>query len=64
MGAKYLYYCQKGTAAAVASKKVEIVWFDHTDHAHPLQSCNRRCPDIFNHSMGWIYHSEGKAQIE
>ena len=49
---------------AVLSKKVEIVWFDHTDHVHLLQSCNRECIYIFNHSMVWVYHSEGKAQIE
>ena len=50
--------------AAVLSKKVEIVWFDHTYHAYLLQSCNRECPDIFNDSMVWICHSEGKPQIE
>ncbi|KAK2173370.1 hypothetical protein NP493_881g01026 [Ridgeia piscesae] len=22
------------------------------------------CPDIFIHTMVWIYHSEGKAQLE
>ena len=40
---------------AVLSKKVEIVWFDHTDHFY------RECPDIFNHGMVCVYHSEGVA---
>jgi len=45
----YYIYCQKGPTAAVLSKKVEIVWFDHTDHAHLLQSYSQECPEIFNH---------------
>ena len=58
------YNLNSDTIAAVLSKMVEIVWFDHTDHGHLLQSCSRECPDIFSHSMVWIYHNEGKAQIE
>ena len=49
--------------AALLSKKVEIIWFDHTYHVHLLQSCN--C--VFWHfqsQYGLDYHSEGKAQIE
>ena len=43
---------------------VEIVCFDHTDHAHILLSCYRECPHIFNHSMVLGFDSDGKAQIE
>ena len=55
-------FVQKNAAVAVLSMK--MVWFDHTDHAHLLQSCNQECPDIFNLSMAWFYHSEEKSQIE
>ena len=48
----------------VLSKKVEIVWLDHTDHTQLLPSCNRECSDIFNYSTVWIFHSEGNTQIE
>ena len=43
------------------SKKVEIIWFDHD---HLLHSCNQECPNIFNHSKVWVYHSEGNVWIE
>ena len=52
---KWVILLPIGAIAAVLSKKVEIVWFDHTNHFHLLQSCNRECPEIFNHSMVWIY---------
>ena len=64
MGAKCGYCCQKGAVAAVPSKKVEIVWFDHTYHTLRLPSCNRQCSDMFTYSTVSIFHIEGKAQIE
>ena len=44
--------------------KVEIIWFDHSDHAKLLQSCDRECSHLFDQSVVWYYHGEGKAQVE
>ena len=54
----------KSLSAAVLFKKVNIVWFGHTGHAQPLQSCNRECSDIFYHIMIWVDYTEGNAQIK
>jgi len=55
---------KKGPAASALFKKVNIVWFYHTGHAHILQSCNRESSDIFYHSMVWVNYTEGNAQIK
>ena len=54
----------KSPAASVLLKKVEIICLDHSDHDKLLQSCDRECSHLFDHSVVWFYHGQGKAQVE